>query len=432
MSESNPKVSVVSKPFIISAVIFVFAGSILGSIWMMFLLGAQDLGFARNSFSLHKTFQIDGFLTLLIMGIGYMIVPRFRNVQLPSSSLAYVSFILVIISIAISIISTFSTGHLTISLGSFAKFFGVSIFTGIMIWTLRIHPRLLRTADYFIGLSVVVLLAISLFHLILAVSTEVTGIGEPLGEAVRENGSLMSEVQMLMLFAILMIFGVEYKTLPSFLGFIKPRRKLSVVSFGLVVTSVILGLLSSMVYSNFFLAEIFNVALLGSVIAFSKTVYIFGGFDNKEILRVLQGERKARYNYTIRHLRLAFLFLFAGIVIAAAFSILGTFVLYDLAIHYIAIGFLGITIALYLPLMLPPITGRMIHFTKFNSLPLVLIICSLVIRTLGDIVLAFQPATIASVSYAFRTSGWLVVAALFVFVIMIHRSMKQEEVFNEQ
>jgi len=191
---------VVSKPFIISAVIFVFAGSILGSIWMMFLLGAPDLGFARNSFSLHKTFQMDGFLTLLIMGIGYMIVPRFRNVQLPSSSLAYLSFILVIISIAISIISRFPTGYLTTSQGYFAQFFGVSIFTGIMIWTLRIHPRLLRMADYFIGLSVVVLLAISLFHLILAVSAEVTGIREPLGEAGRENGSLMSEVQMLMLF----------------------------------------------------------------------------------------------------------------------------------------------------------------------------------------------------------------------------------------
>ena len=33
---------------------------------------------------------------------------------------------------------------------------------------LRIHPRLLGTADYFIGLSVVVLLLVSLFHVIFA------------------------------------------------------------------------------------------------------------------------------------------------------------------------------------------------------------------------------------------------------------------------
>jgi hypothetical protein len=82
--------------------------------------------------------------------------------------------------------------------------------------------------------------------------------------------------------------------------------------------------------------------------------------------------------------------------------------------------------------MLPPITGRIIHFTKFNSLPLFLTIASLAIRTSGDIVLSLQPATIASASYAFMTSGCLIVATLFAFVIMINRSMKQEELINEQ
>jgi hypothetical protein len=51
-----------------------------------------------------------------------------------------------------------------------------------------------------------------------------------------------------------------------------------------------------------------------------KAVQVFGGFDSREIFRVLQDERKARYNYIIRHLRLAFLFLFAGITMAPAFS----------------------------------------------------------------------------------------------------------------
>jgi len=45
--------------------------------------------------------QMDGFLTLLIMGIGYMIVPRFRNIQLASVKLAYASFILIIASLAL-------------------------------------------------------------------------------------------------------------------------------------------------------------------------------------------------------------------------------------------------------------------------------------------------------------------------------------------
>ena len=70
-------------------------------------------------------------------------------------------------------------------------------------------------------------------------------------------------------------------TLPSFLGFIKPRRKPAMVSFGLGVTAVILGI-SSMFSSDIILAGIFNIVLLGCVITFGRAAYIFGGFDNRE------------------------------------------------------------------------------------------------------------------------------------------------------
>lgn len=213
--------------------------------------------------------------------------------------------------------------------------------------------------------------------------------------------------------------------MPPFLGFIKPRKKLSVVSLGLALTSIILGL-SSILHSDILLAEILNMVLLGFVVTFAAAVYIFGGFDNSEILRLIQGERKARSTYIIRHLRLAFLFLCAGIILAAAFNISSRSMLYDLAIHYTVITFLGITVALYLPLMLPPITGRMVHFTKFNALPLLLVVAALAIRTSGGIVMTTQ-LTITSASYVFMVSGWLIVAALFAFVTMIHRLMKHVE-----
>ena len=420
MSESKIRVSVVSKPFVVSAVIFVFAGSIIGSIWMMSLVGA-DLAFARNSFPLHRIFQVDGFLTLLIMGVGYMIVPRFRNVQISSRTLAYVSFILIVLSIASSVASTFAHDVL-ILLASLAQVLGISVFSAITIKTLKIHPRLLRMADYFIALSVSALLAIAILKLVGQVVVTEGGGG---------NGSSLTGAQMQLLFVILMIFGVEYKTLPSFLGFIRPRKKLSLISFGLAVSSIIFGLFSSL-YDDILLAEIFNIMLLSFVLTFAAAVYIFGGFDNSEILRLIRGEKKARYLYIMRHLRLAFLFLFAGVILATAFNISRSYVLYDLAIHYTAIGFLGVTVALYLPLMLPPITGRMVHFTKFNRLPLLLVVVALAIRTSGDIAMTMQLATIGSSSlYLFSTSGWVVVVALFAFIIMIHSSMKQAEMINK-
>ena len=129
------------------------------------------------------------------------------------------------------------------------------------------------------------------------------------------------------------------------------------------------------------LSVVFNVTLFASVLLFAHAVYAFGGFDNKEILRNINGERRARYNFTVIHIKVSFLFLFIGVAIAILFSLVGQFfVFYDLTIHSIAIGFIGFTIALYLPLMLPPIVGKVIHFTSFNNIPLFLIIMSLIIR----------------------------------------------------
>jgi len=187
------------------------------------------------------------------------------------------------------------------------------------------------------------------------------------------------------------------------------------------------------------LSIIFNVTLFASALTFSTAIYAFGGFDNRYILRFNKGEKKARYNFTVIHIKIAFCFLFIGIAMAILFNLFGQyFVFYDFVIHSIAIGFIGLTITLYLPLMLPPITGKTIHFTNFNKIPLILTIISLSIRAVGDFFL-IQPL---SSSYSFSLwhiqsfsppifkyflglSGWLIVAAMLVFVVMIHKSMKE-------
>ena len=376
---------------------------------MMSLLGA-DVSYMRKAFLMHKIFQVDGFLTLIILGVGYMIVPRFRNIALPSKKLAFVSLILIFFSISASIASSVNTNeNIFYMIGRIAHILGVIIFGGMVLWMLRIRSRLLRTADYFIALSVMTLVTVDLLQLMENLSI----------------GSDLSVVQVLLLFAVLMILGIEYKTLPSFLGFIRPARKLSRISFGFASASVLLGVISIVYLNNPALAVLFNVMLLGCSITFANSVYIFGGFDNTEILRLMQGEKKARYIYTIRHSRLAFVFLFAGTGTAAAFiTVANNYMLYDLAIHYTAIGFIGITIALYLPLMLPPITGRIIHFTKFNNIPITLVVLALLIRTLGDFAIATQLAS-GMINYIAMVSGWLIVSAIIVFIKMIYASMRE-------
>lgn len=414
-NSSNINYSRVSRPFVITAVISVFIGSSIGSLWMMSLAGIS-LPNMQNAFQLHKVFQVNGFLTLLIMGIGYMIVPRFRNIQIPSIKLAGVSFILVISSIALSVAEQLLQPSLfmlqsgaTFLPSDLLRLAGLAIFSGMVLWTLRIRPKLLKTADYFIGLSVVTLLAASI--------VQFAGLA---------TANPLSLVQIWLLFPIMMIFGIEYKTLPSFMGFIRPRRIFGTISFSLLATSVIVGFASSLVdYGSAQSGIVFNLGLLSSAIAFAVSHYVFGGFDNTEILRFISGEKKARYFYTMGYTRLSFLLLYAGILFSVLFNLSEgriAFVFYDLAIHTTAIGFLGVTIALYLPLMLPPVIGRSIQFTNFNRLPVILIVSSLTLRGLGhagSITGSFPEVA----SYFAAASGWIVLAAIFAFVIMIHRSM---------
>ena len=387
----------------------------------MAIFGTSLPQWFHGTFQLHKMLQMDGFLTLFIMGIGYMIVPRFRNIRLASVKLAYVSFLLILASLIFQFIQTVDDDKDLSIWIMILRLSGVIIFPIIVFWTLRVRPKLLGLSDYFITLCLVTLITVNVIKL--------SGYG---------YANSLTHIQLWLLFPILMIFGIEYKTLPSFLGFIRPRKTSAIASLAFISICIILGI-ASIIFMNMppLLPIIFNVTLFASALTFASAIYAFGGFDNREILRLIQGEKKARYNFTVIHVKVSFLFLFIGIAIAILFSIFGQyFVFYDLVIHSIAIGFIGLTIALYLPLMLPPIVGKIIHFTNFNKVPLLLIIISLSIRAVGDFILAQPPLSSSSLeyirsssfqilTYSFGLSGWFIVVAMLVFVIMIHKSMKE-------
>jgi hypothetical protein len=384
---------------------------------MMSIFGIGLPQWFHISFQLHKMMQMDGFLTLIIMGIGYMIVPRFRNIQLPSVRLAYVSFILIITSLIFGFIHTLDNDKNLSTWIIISRLSGVTIFLAIVFWTLRVRPKLLGLSDYFITLCLITLIAVTVIEL----------------SGYKYSNSL-THIQLWLLFPVLMIFGIEYKTLPSFLGFIRPRKTWGIASLLFISICIFLGLASIIFADTLLLPVIFNVTLFVSVLTFARAIYAFGEFDNREILRLIQGEKKARYNFTVIHVKTSFLFLFIGVAMAIFFSLVAHyFVFYDLVIHSIAIGFIGLTIALYLPLMLPPIIGKIIHFTNFNKIPLVLIIASLCIRAGGDFILAQPSSSLESIrnsslqilTYSFSLSGWFVVVAMLVFVIMLHKSMKE-------
>ncbi len=135
-----------SKPFIITAVILLFVGTSIGSIWMMSMLGTNVPQWFLGTFQLHKMLQMDGFLTLLIMGIGYMIVPRFRNMQLGSVKLAYVSFLLILASLIFQFIQAVDDDKNLSIWVMISRISGLIIFLVIIFWTLRVRqaPMVIR------------------------------------------------------------------------------------------------------------------------------------------------------------------------------------------------------------------------------------------------------------------------------------------------
>jgi hypothetical protein len=137
----------VSKPIVITSVIVLFIGSSIGCIWMMSIFGIELPRLLSKTIINHPPLQMNGFLTLLIMGIGYMIVPRFRNIPIPSLTLAYISFFFVtaslVLQLALPYVTTYENGTTFRSVLMILRLSGLVIFAVLILSTLRVKPKLL-------------------------------------------------------------------------------------------------------------------------------------------------------------------------------------------------------------------------------------------------------------------------------------------------
>ena len=413
MSKDLVKNNYIIKPFIISAIVFIFVGSLIGSIWLTNILKLNIPIFNGSIFNLHRVFQIESGLTLLIMGIGFMIVPRFRNIPIGSLTIIKISFLFIILSSLLAIVSTINMFKSNINeqfvfFSQIFRLLGILIFLGKIFDSLKIKPKLLRDADYFIALSSICLLIISILNLL------------------KVNGNTLLNIEIQLLFPIIMIFGIEYKTLPSFLGFIRPRKKIGMLSLLFLTTTFIIGIIAELFADNTLLPILFNLIMLSSSITFSISAYVYNDYENKKYILQSTGDKKDRYLYTLYHTRVSFYFLFIGSAFGLMFYLFDkTFIFYDLSIHFIAIGFIGITIASYLPMMLAPILGKPIAVKKFNNIPLILITISLLIRSIGMMYISYFNGSDLFILHVLTSlSGFLILFAIAVFITLLYKSIK--------
>jgi hypothetical protein len=414
MSKDLSKNNYIIKPFIISAVIFILVGSFIGSIWFAFILNVNIPVINGSIFNLHRIFQVESGITLLIMGIGFMIVPRFRNISIGSHTVIKVSFLSIIISTFLVIISTINIYQPIINerilfISEIIRIFGIFLFVGKIIDTIKIKPKLLRTADYFVGFSAICLLIISILNLF------------------KLNDNTLMGLEIQLLFPIIMILGIEYKTLPSFLGFIRPRKKFGILSLLFLIAAFTSGVITKFYVSDdTVLPILFNLFVILSSIMFSLSIFLYNNYENKKYILQSTTDKKERYLYILHHTKISFYFLYVGIVLALLFYIFDKkFMFYDLSIHFIAIGFIGITISSYLPMMLAPILGKPIIIRKINKIPLILIIISLLIRTMGMVYVSYFNNNGASFLHILTSiSGFLILLAIIIFIALMYKSIK--------
>jgi hypothetical protein len=413
MSKDLVKNNYIFIPIIISAIIFILVGSFIGTIWFAFILKVNIPLFNGSIFNLHRIFQLESGLTLLIMGIGFMIVPRFRNISIGSLTIIKISFLSIIISTFLVIVSTINIYESIINerilfISEIFRIFGVLLFVGKTIDTLKIRPKLLRTADYFVGFSSICLLIVSILNLF------------------KLNDNTLTDIEIQLLFPIIMIFGIEYKTLPSFLGFIRPRKKFGIVSLLFLIIAFILGITKFFINDYVVLPILFNLFMMFSSITFSISIYLYNNYENKKYILQSAIDKKERYLYTLYHTRISFYFLNVGLFLGILFYIFDKkFMFYDLSIHFIAIGFIGITIASYFPMMIAPIFGKPIIVKKINKIPLILIIFSLLTRTIGMVYTSyFNSSGFSFLQSLTSISGFLILLAIIIFIALMYKSIK--------
>lgn len=409
-------ISTWSRPFIKAAVVLLFIGSSIGSAWMLTLSG-YSVGIPVVAFTLHKELQT-GAVTLLIMGVMYMLLPRIRSIKFTHVREAKVSFALMIMAlilhssriIAMDMVNGTTIGGTTIGASTLAstitvashmlKITALTLFSIVMMLMLRVAPRVGRLADYYFILALAMLI---IYNILLAIAD--IGIGM----------DSLNLIYIWLTSVILTIFGVQYKVVPVFFNQSTPMSGIDKVAFISALASSSLLLLQLFLYAV--------IAIMVSALIFAYSIYTMRRLTIPEFLYTSDdpqaGEKVARLRFFATLLRISYVMLLLGLISALLYAINPSFNLYDLAIHIITIGFIGITMMNFIPIMLPPILGRNVNYTRFNMVPLIVLLTAVALRIAWNTI----PYIIHVERVVFGISGIVTVAAMLLYINMLHLSM---------
>jgi len=412
--------------FIATGALFGLYGTGIGSIMLAALSGFR-IPFAYSSFFAHPYLQVYGFIFMFVIGVAYVLVPRFKAEKVKSIALAYISYILVTSADLGFVFSDRFSLHM---LGSISS---LLFLIGVLLFSLQTLPLAFEERGGFPETNPLIAesaLAALLSSIALFLSnTQWLGI---------DTFSDSSIFLTLLGFSSSMIYAVEIRSV-SF-------RQSDYRPFWANITWIFQGIA---IFVSF--ASILTFSYLLLIV--SEAFYLLAAISCSISLKLFEMSHPLMYrpSMTRVHYRImnynniamipAFIWLFIAIISAMIISLgvlqalphslqtfAASFYIRDLFIHSIAIGFIGSTILCYAPMLLPGLLGRRGPTTGLSYYPVIILNFAVLLRVVGDIFsirLGYLPEWEA-------ISGPLVIISMLWFLWMVHRVGKGKTVEREE
>ena len=357
-----------------TSIVLAFVGTSLGAFTLADLSGvSENLG--QSLFPVHPYLQIFGFIAEFVIGVSYSLLPRFKTARVPHLGLGYVTYALVTFANVLFILQVaFPTYSITVGPVSDCFMTVASLLYASQIVSLALrHIGGFSETNPFMILSSISFVLISLSLLISQYFPNVDS------EVFSPQIILLSLVG----FAGSMIYAVEIRSV----SFRQSDYRKSLARFAPNIQGAAIGItFFSIIFSSVYLSVLGALLFLSAALIVILAIRIFE-FAHPLMYRPAMTKMHysiLRYNEVgiiSGSVWLLFGCSLGAILVASPSQI---FFFRDSFIHSVAIGFIGSTITVFAPMLLPALLGRKAPVTGLSFGPILLLDAGILLRVGGD------------------------------------------------
>ncbi len=390
------------------------AGSTLGA-W--FLANAVAKGIYGQAMGrvihIHAHAQLFGWVTLFIMGMAYVILPRFKATPIYSRRLENASFWLMFTGIILWIVvQTFQIGLWPLFYAApILETMGAGAFAYNIIRTLN-TGRQKDFWDKWIKTGLFWLSGLSAFGIVMS-WLSVNG---------QLNDELLHTYYLLFIYGFILnfILGVGLRTLPAFLGSKAARPKVVNIIFWFY-NLALLGLAATLATGGEAPESIMKLLELLPLIALSAFIITSNVWRRPETSLAEEFALDTSY---MSYLPTAYFWLAVGIILSGSEIIFGQIfsnpeIIEGAATHAITIGFISMMIFGYATKAVPIFKGRRLYSPGLNNLTFFILNLGLLLRVVSQVIFGFG---IKLLLPTLSVSGLIELGAFALFAYNIART----------